>query len=296
MSSLSTPETSPDFPAGHGHPGQVPTAGGPAVANQLAASPTAASHTAGGPTAESNEAISSHAPGAGLAQRSVLGPRLRRLHARIGKAHRQAEGMVFSRALLEGQVEPLQLVALLRALAPGYALIEQAGPELAAALGATAFPWNDLARTPALERDAAQLSAMPAGRPSAAAAVWLEQLRSLARQAPHRFLAHVYVRYGGDLSGGQQLAEQANAILASRGLPLVSFWAFERPISELKEELHTAFEQLDLSEAEEEELLEEAEVAFRATQRLLAELAELAPATATAPATAQDPRRSAAFD
>ena len=167
MSSLSTPETSPDFPAGHGHPGQVPTAGGPAVPNQLAASPTAASHTAGGPTAESNEAISSHAPGAGLAQRSVLGPRLRRLHARIGKAHRQAEGMVFSRALLEGQVEPLQLVALLRALAPGYALIEQAGPELAAALGATAFPWNDLARTPALERDAAQLSAMPAGRPSA---------------------------------------------------------------------------------------------------------------------------------
>ena len=33
--------------------------------------------------------------------------------------------MAFSRALLAGQVEPLQLVALLRALAPGYALIEQ---------------------------------------------------------------------------------------------------------------------------------------------------------------------------
>jgi heme oxygenase len=189
--------------------------------------------------------------------------------------------MAFSRALLQGQVEPLQLVALLRALAPGYALIEQAGPELAAALGAQAFPWRDLARSPALQHDAAQFATMPAGPASTAAAIWLEQLRSLARQAPHRFLAHVYVRYGGDLSGGQQLAEQANAILVGRGLPSVTFWAFGRPVRELKDELHAAFEQLDLSEAEEQELLDEAEIAFRATQRLLAELAELAPSTAT---------------
>jgi putative intracellular protease/amidase len=174
--------------------------------------------------------------------------------------------MAFSRALLAGQVEPLQLVALLRALAPGYALIEQEGPALAAALGAQAFPWGELARSPVLERDAAQFAAIAASPPSAAAALWLEQLRSLARQAPHRFLAHVYVRYGGDLSGGQQLAEQANAILASRGLPPVGFWAFERPVRELKDGLHAAFEQLDLSESEEDELVEEAEIAFRDIQ------------------------------
>jgi heme oxygenase len=137
-----------------------------------------------------------------------------------------------------------------------------------------------------LERDAAQFAAIEAGPPSAAAAVWLEQLRSLARQAPHRFLAHAYVRYGGDLSGGQQLAEQANAILLGRGLPPVGFWAFERPVGELKDRLHAAFEQLDLSDSEENELVEEAEIAFRATQSLLAELAELVPGTATGSATA----------
>ena len=264
MTSLSTPVINPAAAAGQGHPGPSPT-------SQAAASVSVAGQ----------EAISSHADGADRAQRQVLGPRLRRLHARIGAAHRQAEGMAFSRALLQGQVEPLQLVALLRALAPGYALIEQAGPELAAALGAQAFPWRDLARSPALQHDAAQFATMPAGPASTAAAIWLEQLRSLARQAPHRFLAHVYVRYGGDLSGGQQLAEQANAILVGRGLPSVTFWAFGRPVRELKDELHAAFEQLDLSEAEEQELLDEAEIAFRATQRLLAELAELAPSTAT---------------
>ena len=286
MTTLSTSVTSPDAAAGHGHPGHLAVAASVPSESSEAGAPGPRASEARASDANSVEAISTHANGADRAQRQVLGPRLRRLHARIGAAHRQAEGMAFSRALLAGQVEPLQLVALLRALAPGYGLIEQEGPALAAALGAQAFPWSDLARSPALERDAAQFAAIEASPPSAAAAVWLEQLRSLARQAPHRFLAHVYVRYGGDLSGGQQLAEQANAILASRGLPPVSFWAFERPVRELKDGLHAAFEQLELSEAEEAELLEEAEIAFRATQSLLAELAELAPGTATGSANA----------
>ena len=85
----------------------------------------------------------------------------------------------------------------------------------------------------------------------------------------------------------QQLQDSLH--LASRGLPPVSFWAFERPVRELKDGLHAAFEQLELSEAEEAELLEEAEIAFRATQSLLAELAELVPGTATAAASAITP-------
>jgi heme oxygenase len=220
-------------------------------------------------------AISDHARPADALARKGFGPRVRRLHARIGAAHHQAEGMAFSRSLLEGQASPLQLAALIRALAPAYALIEAQGPELAAALGAEAFPWAGLARSQALRQDIAMLAAVPATPPSPAARVWLEQLRRLAQQAPHRFMAHVYVRYGGDLSGGQQLAEQANAILAGHGLPPLRFWQFERPIAELKQVLHDAIEALDLSEGEEAELLEESVVAFFDTQRLLAELADL---------------------
>ena len=161
MTTLSTPVTSPDAPAGQGQPGPA--------ASESAANGSAVNGSAvNGSAVNGGEAISTHAGGADQAQRQVLGPRLRRLHARIGAAHRQAEGMAFSRALLAGQVEPLQLVALLRALAPGYGLIEQEGPELAAALGAQAFPWSDLARSLALERDAAQFAAIPAGVPSAA--------------------------------------------------------------------------------------------------------------------------------
>jgi heme oxygenase len=221
--------------------------------------------------------ISDHANMADAALRKGFGPRVRKLHARIGKAHHQAEGMVFSKALLDGQATPLQLVALMRALKPAYALLEQQVPELASALGASASPWSSLARSVALDHDLSILAQLPATPASAAAAIWLEQLRVLAQQAPHRLMAHVYVRYGGDLSGGQQLAQQANAILERHGLPALSFWAFDRPTAELKQALHDAFEQFDLSPQEEEELLEEAESAFHATQRLLAELADLPP-------------------
>lgn len=208
------------------------------------------------------------------AQSSVAGPRVRKLHARIGAAHHQAEGMAFSRALLEGRATPLQLAALLRALAPAYRLLEQEGPPLATALGAGALPWSALARTTALQHDLAILSSLPA-TPTGALAPWLERMEALARQAPHRLMAHVYVRYGGDLSGGQHLAREANAILRGHGLPAVNFWAFEQPVADLKEALHQGFEQLLLSGPQEQELLEESELAFGATQRLLAELAEI---------------------
>jgi len=219
--------------------------------------------------------ISDHAGASDAERRNGYGPRVRKLHARIGKAHHKAEGMAFSLALLEGQASPRQLAALIRALAPAYALLEQQAAELTSALGAHTIPWSALARTTALQHDLAVLAAVEATPASAAAAIWLEQLKVLGAQAPHRWMAHVYVRYGGDLSGGQQLAAQANAILARHALPALSFWEFEHTLSTLKQQLHDGLEQLDLSPQNEEELLDEAELAFHATQRLLAELANL---------------------
>jgi heme oxygenase len=221
-------------------------------------------------------AISDHARPADVLARKGFGPRVRRLHGRIGAAHHQAEGMAFSRSLLAGQANPRQLAALIRALAPAYDLIESQGPLLAGALGAAGFPWADLARSQALGQDITGLAVVPATPVSAAAGIWVEHLQRLALQASHRFMAHVYVRYGGDLSGGQQLAEQAKAILVGQGLPPLQFWEFQRPIPELKQELHDAIEKMELSEDEEQELLEESVVAFHDTQRLLAELGDLA--------------------
>jgi heme oxygenase len=222
-----------------------------------------------------NASISDHASSADAHLHQGFGPRVRRLHARIGKAHHRAEGMRFSRAFLAGDVTPLQLTALLRALAPAYALLERDAPQRAQSLGSTDIPWRQLARSTALEHDLARLNAFALDSPSPAATAWLERLALLAQQAPQRLMAHVYVRYGGDLSGGQQLAVQAASVLQRHGLAPLEFWVFGSPIADLKQGLHAGFEQLQLSESEEAELLEEAETAFLMTQRLLAELAEL---------------------
>ena len=219
--------------------------------------------------------ISDHATDADVRQRYGFGPRIRRLHGRIGKAHHQAEGMAFSRSLLSGEATPLQLAALIRALEPAYAVLEQQAPAGASHLGASSIPWQQLSRHAALKADVETLAGLPATPASAATAAWLERLQDLGLQAPHRLMAHVYVRYGGDLSGGQQLAAQANRILASQQLPALRFWSFEQPIPELKAGLHDGFEALQLNDREEQELLEESEAAFLLTQRLLAELAEL---------------------
>ena len=229
------------------------------------------------PPAPPQEAsISDHATAADAAGRRGFGPRVRRLHARIGKAHHQAEGMAFSRALLNGEASSLQLAALIRALQPAYALLEDRAPALATALGGAGIPWQQLSRSACLAEDVDALSGLSATPVSPAATAWLARLQELADRQPHRLMAHVYVRYGGDLSGGQQLAEQANRILAADGLPTLRFWSFSQPIPELKSQLHAGFEALDLSDAQEQELLEESEAAFLLTQRLLAELADLA--------------------
>jgi len=199
-------------------------------------------------------------------------------------AHHQAEGMAFSRSLLNGAATPLQLAALMRALEPAYALLEVQAPAVATRLGADRIPWQQLQRHAALQHDVANLADLAATPVSPAATAWLERLQELAEHAPHRLMAHVYVRYGGDLSGGQQLAEQANRILEAAALPALGFWRFEQPIGELKARLHDGFEALTLTDAQEQELLEESEAAFLLTQRLLAELEDLQAAASPPPA------------
>ncbi|MFL0769184.1 MAG: biliverdin-producing heme oxygenase [Prochlorococcus sp.] len=228
-----------------------------------------------GASSGATASISEHGKPADAKLRLGFGPRVRKLHARIGKAHHHAEGMAFSRALLDGKATALQLASLLRALAPAYSFLEENAPGLAYALGAEMIPWSDLARSKALQHDISMLTSLPVTPVSVAAGAWQEQLKLLARQAPHRLMAHVYVRYGGDLSGGQQLGSQANTILQSHGFSSLHFWMFDRPVQELKQGLHDGFEQLKLTDQEETELLEEADVAFQATQRLLAELEQL---------------------
>ena len=210
-------------------------------------------------------------------QKMPLGARLQKLHRVIGAAHRDAEGMVFSKALLEGSASPQQIAALIRSLLPIYTAMEALIEQLPDPLKTSGIPWHALSRHRALKEDIAALAALEASPASLdeLANELIACLTNLAETAPERFLAHVYVRYGGDLSGGQQLAQQANSILSKAGLPELQFWSFPRPIAELKQQLHDGIELLPLMHNEETNLLEEAPAGFRLNQRLLKALAEI---------------------
>ena len=100
--------------------------------------------------------------------RAALGPRLQKLHRVIGPAHRDAEGMVFSRSLLQGEATPLQLASLIRALLPIYTALETAVANLPDGLGHSGIPWADLSRHQTLEQDVAAHADVVAHHPELA--------------------------------------------------------------------------------------------------------------------------------
>ena len=216
----------------------------------------------------------------GVAVQAELGPRVRRLHRRIARAHRRAEGMALSRQMLAGEASPRQIAGLMRALSPAYRLLETLTPSIAKAFNSSAIPWTDLSRAAAFNHDLSTFSCSLQTPPSAASQEWQRQIRLLIAENPHRLLAHVYIRYGGDLSGGQALGRQVNHTLQLAGYRSLIFWEFPRSVSLLKEQFHQGFEQLQLTEQQDMDLLDETENAFHLTQSLLSELADLTPASA----------------
>jgi heme oxygenase len=144
-----------------------------------------------------------------------------RLRAATRQLHADVEQRPFVQDLLRGRIDRAGYTLLLRNLCALYEALER-GLE-----AATLAPWNDpwarsLRRTPALHADLSQwhgpgwhdgVVLLPAAQDYAA------HLDRLARQAPVLLSAHAYVRYLGDLSGGQALARVVTRHLRPPGGP-----------------------------------------------------------------------------
>ncbi len=124
-----------------------------------------------------------------------------------GDAHRAAERAPFFHALLSGSL-PLEgygrLVVQHRAV---YEALESGNDAVRHDPVAAGFVHDDVLRLPALERDlVAVLGEDWAGRPEAAlvpaTTTYCRRLREVAATWPAGWVAHQYVRYLGDLSGG----------------------------------------------------------------------------------------------
>jgi heme oxygenase len=199
------------------------------------------------------------------------------LRARTKDAHVAAERSGVMASLLRGQITPGRYVALLRSLHAIYDALERGldarreDPCIA--------PIHDarLWRTAALERDLVfhggpAWAALP---PSHTALGYAHRLDALRRDHPAQLAAHAYVRYLGDLNGGQILARIVRQALQLAEGAGTAFYEFELPegIRAAAGEWRSRLDSIPMDDAGHERLADEALLGFEMHIRLFDELA-----------------------
>jgi len=193
------------------------------------------------------------------------------------EAHRAAERSEFVSRFVQGRLDRPLHARHLRALHGVYARLEE---ELERRkedprLGAFAMP--QLWRRVALERDLDFLRG-PAWRtepPVPAATAYAERLQEIAAAQPVRLVSHSYVRYLGDLSGGQVLRRLAaqHLDLDGDGLRFYEFPAIPDPPA-FKAEYRRRLDELALVDGEREAVVEEARTAFALNAEIFRQLVD----------------------
>ncbi|HUN91891.1 MAG TPA: biliverdin-producing heme oxygenase [Burkholderiaceae bacterium] len=200
------------------------------------------------------------------------------LKASTHALHAEVERSGLMRALLAGRL-PLGLYTrLLRNLHAIYAMMESALANHAANPVIAPLWLPGLPRRAALEEDLATLQgadwrqALPI---EPAASDYVDRLRSIAVDDPLRLAAHAYVRYLGDLNGGQLVARiVAKHYEMQAGAGGVRFYDFgsREVATTLRNRFRAGLDAIDLRPDDTERVVEEARLAFLLHGRLFGEL------------------------
>jgi heme oxygenase len=188
--------------------------------------------------------------------------------------HRQAEDEPFIADLMAGKRTPADFARLTGQLRPIYGALEPAVTAMRESGRLLDLLDPRLDRVAALDHD---LGALANGdtaltRPLASTAAYVDRLHEIAGSPP-RLLAHHYVRYLGDLSGGQIIATlmRRHYGIADDGL---TFYAFEGLPSKggFKTTYRRHLDEVLADPAFYTEVLDEARLAYEANRRMFAQL------------------------
>jgi heme oxygenase len=199
-----------------------------------------------------------------------------RLKSQTRELHLRAERSAVMRELLRGQIGRPAYAELLFSLRVVYAALESALQRWRPALRLLDAEVPDLQRTVALDADLASLGSPPAatGRVAVPAALgYAARLSSMDAAAAHRLLAHAYVRYLGDLHGGQILAPlvRDRFSLTEDG---TRFYAFgdDHQVLQLRQQLRATLAGARLDALQSDEVVAEAVWAFDAHIRMFEQI------------------------
>lgn len=199
-----------------------------------------------------------------------------RLKAETASRHEQAEHSSFMADLLGGKLD----LEAYRQLLTQYVYIYEALEDVAAGFRAHPNPITEpfvlegLDRLASIEADLAELGGPADAQPLVATADYAAAIRATA-STPERFLAHHYLRYLGDLSGGQAVA----ALVArhygvpAEALSMYRFEALPKP-KVFKDSYRGLLDAAPLTEAQRDALVDEALAGFDHNTRVFAHLGE----------------------
>jgi heme oxygenase len=203
----------------------------------------------------------------------------RALSARLREAtqslHRVAEASGIMPALLAGRVERREYCRLLRNLHALYVALEDALDRNARSPLVAPVRMPELFRASALAADLGDLHG-PGWRAQPLADAmrgYVAHIGALAEDRPGLLAAHAYVRYLGDLSGGQILRNVVGAALGLADRAGVAFYCFgDGDAAALKARFRAGLDALPVGDAAADAIVAEARDAFARHVRLFEEL------------------------
>lgn len=193
--------------------------------------------------------------------------------------HTEAESSKFMDAMLKGEVNERGYAEYLAALRPIYAALEKVGAQLAShpVVGDMIDP--GLNRLATIDADIAAWA--PEGLPavkSEAVDAYVARIEATLED-PILFVAHHYTRYLGDLSGGQAIGKllgRAFGITDGTGLSMYRFEAIAKP-KPFKDGYRQRLDELDVTEVEKTQIVDEVRMAFRLNSAVFTELGKNLP-------------------
>ena len=188
-------------------------------------------------------------------------------------AHRDAQSSAFVRDLLAGRSD---LNAYARLVAQHYLVyreLELAADAMAADPVAGAFISAALRRTPALEADLGHLLGsdwVSMVTPTRETTAYCDRINEVCLTWPGGFVAHHYVRYMGDLSGGQHIGEIVRRTynFNGSGAKFYSFDGIADP-TVFKDEYRARLDAAPWDAGERKRIIDEILLAYELNTRLL---------------------------
>jgi len=192
------------------------------------------------------------------------------------KSHSMAENTAFVTGFFRGIATKSAFSQLVADLYFVYRAMEDAF-SASADPSVRALDYPSLRRVPALEEDMAYYFGdgwASTVKPTAATRKYVARIEEVAAEAPYLLIAHMYTRYLGDLFGGQMMGGMARRSLGLDAGSGTAFYTFV-DIQDAKgfiEEWYRELNALELSDAQKQAIVDEANLVFALNIEIFDEL------------------------